>query len=78
MLNQNDLIKKVKVYNKFFNRDILTKAYNYALNAHKYQKRVAGEPYIIHPVAVADILTELKIIYPPQTASENNANITAT
>ena len=61
MLNQEDLIKKIKNYNRFFNSETLSKAYNFALNAHKHQKRDAGEPYIIHPVAVADILTDLKL-----------------
>ncbi len=61
MINNDDLINKVKSYNKFFNPVILSKAYNFALEAHKNQKRDAGEPYIIHPVAVADILTELKL-----------------
>tara|TARA_Y100000590_G_scaffold371810_1_gene434409 strand:+ start:7218 stop:8960 length:1743 start_codon:yes stop_codon:yes gene_type:complete len=61
MLNQEDLIKKIRAYNSFFNPETLSKAYTFALNAHKYQKRDAGEPYIIHPVAVADILTDLKL-----------------
>ncbi len=61
MLNNEDLIKKVKSYNRFFDPVSLSKAYNFALNAHKNQKRDAGEPYIIHPIAVADILTELKL-----------------
>ncbi len=61
MINNEELIKKVRSYNKFFNPTILSKAYKFALDAHKYQKRDAGEPYIIHPVAVADILTELKL-----------------
>ena len=61
MLNNEELIKKVKSYNKFFDPITLTKAFNFALDAHKHQKRDAGEPYIIHPVAVADILTELKL-----------------
>ncbi len=61
MINNEELIKKVRSYNKFFNPTILSKAYKFALDAHKHQKRDAGEPYIIHPVAVADILTELKL-----------------
>ena len=61
MLNQKELIKKVKNYNKFFNPEILNKAYNFALNAHKDQKRDSGDPYLIHPVAVADILSDLKL-----------------
>ena len=61
MLNQDDLIKKVKSYNPFFNPETLTKAYTFALNAHKNQKRDSGDPYLIHPVAVADILSDLKL-----------------
>ena len=61
MLKQGDLIKKVINYNRFANPKILSKAYDFALNAHKNQKREAGDPYIIHPVAVADILSDLKL-----------------
>ncbi len=61
MLNSEDLIIKVKSYNKFLNPIALTKAYNFALKAHEKQKRDEGSPYIIHPIAVANILTELKL-----------------
>ena len=61
MLNSKELIDKVKSYNKFLNPETLTKAYNFALKAHEKQKRDEGSPYIIHPVAVANILTELKL-----------------
>ena len=61
MLNSNDLIDKVKTYNKFVNPEKLTKAYDFALKAHEKQKRDEGSPYIIHPIAVANILTELKL-----------------
>ncbi len=61
MLNSNDLINKIKSYNKFLNPETLSKAYEFALKAHEKQKRDEGSPYIIHPVAVADILTELKL-----------------
>ena len=61
MLNQEDLIKKIKTYNNIFNPETLSKAYTFAVKAHKHQKRDAGDPYIIHPVAVADILTDLKL-----------------
>ena len=33
-------------------------ALNFATEAHKEQKRASGEPYIIHPIAVADILMD--------------------
>ena len=61
MLNQEDLIKKVRNYNPLLNPIALSKAYDFALKAHKNQKRHSGDPYLIHPVAVADILTDLKL-----------------
>ena len=61
MLKSEELINKVKNYNKFLNPETLSKAYNFALKAHEKQKRDEGSPYIIHPIAVADILTELKL-----------------
>ena len=43
MLNNEDLIK-VKSYNRFFDPVSLTKAYKFALNAHKIKKENAGNP----------------------------------
>jgi guanosine-3',5'-bis(diphosphate) 3'-pyrophosphohydrolase len=61
MLNSEQLINKVKTYNKFLDPDKLTKAYAFAVKAHKNQKRDSGDPYSNHPIAVANILTELKL-----------------
>jgi GTP diphosphokinase / guanosine-3',5'-bis(diphosphate) 3'-diphosphatase len=61
MLNSEELINKVKSYNKFLNPDKLNKAYNFAIKAHENQKRDSGDPYSNHPIAVAKILTELKL-----------------
>ena len=56
MLKSDDLINKVKSYNKFLNPETLDKAYNFAVKAHENQKRHSGDPYVIHPVAVANII----------------------
>ena len=61
MLNSEDLIKQVKSYNAFLNPEKLNKAYNFAVKAHENQKRDSGDPYSNHPIAVASILTELKL-----------------
>ena len=61
MLNSNDLINKVKVYNKFLNPERLDKAFNFAVKAHQNQKRASGDPYSVHPIEVANILKELKL-----------------
>ena len=61
MLNSEDLINKVKVYNKFLNPEKLNKAYDFAVKAHSNQKRASGDPYSVHPIEVANILTDLKL-----------------
>ena len=61
MLNSTELINKIKTYNRFLKPDTLSKAYAFALKAHENQKRASGDPYAVHPIAVADILTELKL-----------------
>ena len=61
MLNSDDLINKVKGYNKFVNLDRLNKAYKFAIKAHSNQKRASGDPYSVHPIEVATILTDLKL-----------------
>ena len=38
--------------------DIITKAFNFARQAHKGVRRLSGEPYIMHPIAVAQIASE--------------------
>ena len=36
--------------------DLITKAFNFAKQAHKGVRRLSGEPYIMHPIAVAQIV----------------------
>ena len=54
-----DVITKGKRNNKNIDSNKIYKAYEYAKDKHKNQFRKSGEPYIIHPVNVAYILTEL-------------------
>lgn len=61
MLNSEELINKVKIYNKFLDPKRLNKAYDFAVKAHENQKRASGDPYSVHPIEVANILTELKL-----------------
>jgi len=39
-------------------KELITKAYNFAREAHKGVRRLSGEPYIMHPIAVAQIVSE--------------------
>jgi len=57
----DDLIHKVVHYNPEADLDLLRKAYHFADLLHAGQKRFSGDPYIIHPVAVALILAELEL-----------------
>ena len=63
-LDYKMLIEKIKTYNK--NKDqlkLIEKAYNLAEEKHHGQFRKTGEAYIIHPLNVAYILTDIKADY---------------
>ena len=55
------ILEAVKRYQPNADTDLIRRAYELADAAHKGQKRVSGEDYIIHPLAVAKILTDLQI-----------------
>ena len=54
-----DIIAEMKKHNKRTDAKLITKAYSYALSHHGDQKRKSGEPYIVHPMQVAYILSTL-------------------
>ncbi len=55
------LLETIKKYNPNMDFDKIAKAYELAKQAHATQLRNTGEPYIIHPLAVAQILAELEL-----------------
>ena len=55
------ILETVKGYQPNADTDLIQRAYELANAAHSGQKRISGEDYIIHPLAVAKILTELQI-----------------
>ena len=55
---ESTLEKIQQLYNPE-DREMLIRAYEYAKQAHANQKRASGEPYFIHPCAVAEILMGL-------------------
>ncbi len=61
LLSADALIDMVRAYNPECDADLLRRAYAFAQEAHEGQKRASGEPYFIHPVAVAAILAELRM-----------------
>ncbi|HOP99673.1 MAG TPA: bifunctional (p)ppGpp synthetase/guanosine-3',5'-bis(diphosphate) 3'-pyrophosphohydrolase [Acetivibrio clariflavus] len=55
------LIKKISKYNSNCDFELLEKAYQVSKEAHNGQQRVSGEPFIMHPMEVANILAELEL-----------------
>ncbi len=59
-----ELLEKIKkVHHNESEIALINKAFEVAKKQHGNQKRVSGEPYIIHPIAVADILVNLGMDY---------------
>ena len=65
----DDLLSKMKYYygNAFY--EVLEKAYNFAMAAHKGQLRASGEEYVTHPFHVADILVDMGLDAPAVAAA---------
>ena len=57
----NQLIDKLETYLPHEDVERVQAAYDFAFQAHEGQRRRSGEPYITHPVAVADLLADLKL-----------------
>jgi guanosine-3',5'-bis(diphosphate) 3'-pyrophosphohydrolase len=55
----NKLVNRISQFNPNCESELLKKAYTISRSAHEGQRRVSGEPFIIHPVEVACILAEL-------------------
>lgn len=60
-IDVEDLISLVRNYNPKTNEDLIRLAYDYGERMHDGQFRQSGEPYFTHPVAVAAILTEMRL-----------------
>ncbi len=56
-----DLIKNIRKYDSNTNVKLVKKAYNFAKLTHTGQKRLSGEPYFTHPLAVAMILADWRM-----------------
>ncbi len=61
MIRLNDILEKVSRNFPGANLSLIEKAYVYTAKVHQGQVRLSGEPYLIHPLAVADILADMKM-----------------
>nr|MBP8990136.1 bifunctional (p)ppGpp synthetase/guanosine-3',5'-bis(diphosphate) 3'-pyrophosphohydrolase [Clostridia bacterium] len=59
MLDQ--ILQRYRQYSGGQSGEKIEKAYAFASEAHGDQRRATGEPYIVHPLAVAAILTDLEV-----------------
>jgi guanosine-3',5'-bis(diphosphate) 3'-pyrophosphohydrolase len=57
----SQLLDKLEAYLSPAQVERVREAYDFGAEKHQGQKRVSGEPYITHPVAVADILADLRL-----------------
>ena len=59
MKKKSEFLQTIQEYNPNYDIDFIEKAYDTAEEMHRGQLRKSGEPYLIHPMAVAEILAEL-------------------
>jgi GTP diphosphokinase / guanosine-3',5'-bis(diphosphate) 3'-diphosphatase len=61
MTSIDEIVTAVEQYNPKADLNLIRQAYAFSAEAHKEQKRLSGIPYVSHPLAVAFILTRLKM-----------------
>jgi len=61
MIRFEDLVEKVRGNNPDADIDLLRRAYVFSAFEHKGQVRHSGEPYLVHPLEVADLLADMKL-----------------
>jgi GTP pyrophosphokinase len=61
VLRFEDILEKVESYHPSVDEDLLRRAYVVSAHEHRNQLRSSGEPYLVHPLAVAMTLAEMKL-----------------
>src|ERR1043165_1167405 len=61
MIRFETLLEKVRAYSPDADLELLRKAYVFSALEHKGQIRHSGEPYLVHPLEVANILADMKL-----------------
>ncbi|MCC7179403.1 MAG: bifunctional (p)ppGpp synthetase/guanosine-3',5'-bis(diphosphate) 3'-pyrophosphohydrolase [Acidobacteria bacterium] len=61
MIRFEDLLDRVRSYSPDADLELLRRAYVFSALEHKGQVRHSGEPYLVHPLEVADILAGMKL-----------------
>ncbi len=61
MIRIEDVIEKVQQNRPGSDIDLIRRAYMFSALHHRGQKRASGEPYLVHPLEVADILADMRL-----------------
>jgi len=61
MIRIGDILEKVRGYNRKADLELINRAYVFSAKAHAGHVRQSGEPYLVHPLQVADILADMKM-----------------
>ncbi|MGF1639358.1 MAG: RelA/SpoT family protein [Rhodospirillales bacterium] len=61
MIRQFELVERVKAYDGSVDEEQLNRGYVFAMKAHGSQVRDSGDPYFLHPLEVAGILTDYRL-----------------
>ena len=61
MIRFEDVVEKVRAYSPEADLELLRRAYVFSAFEHKGQVRHSGEPYMVHPLEVADFLANLRL-----------------
>ena len=61
MIRIEDIIEKVERNRPNADIEMIRRAYLFSALHHRGQKRASGEPYLVHPLEVADILAEMRL-----------------
>src|SRR5438128_7509753 len=61
MLQFEEIVRKVQISRPGDDLSLLRKAYEFSASEHKTQTRISGEPFVSHPLAVANVLADMKL-----------------
>jgi guanosine-3',5'-bis(diphosphate) 3'-pyrophosphohydrolase len=61
VIRQYELVERVRAYDPDVDESLLDRAYVFSMKAHGAQKRASGDPYFLHPLEVAGILTDMRL-----------------
>src|ERR1700758_2820502 len=61
MIRLEEILDRVAQHHPGDNLDLIRRAYIFSAKEHKGQERASGEPYLTHPLEVANLLAEMKM-----------------